>query len=90
MIELGMACDGGKDSVSMVASVDNERVKCPGNLVISVYAPCRDITKTVTPDLKPVDDSSLLYVSMGSSEIYSHSLGGSAVAQCYGQLGDTI
>ena len=52
MIQLGIACDGGKDSVSMVASANNEKVKAPGNLVISVYAPCIDITKTVTPELK--------------------------------------
>lgn len=80
MTDLNMACDGGKDSVSMVASVDSERVKCPGNLVISVYAPCVDITKTITPDLKPVEDSYLLYVSMGSYTEFGLSLGGSAVA----------
>lgn len=36
----------------MAARVGDETVKAPGSLVISAYAPCEDITKTVTPDLK--------------------------------------
>ena len=52
MIELKVAIDGGKDSLSMAAQAGGELVKAPGDLVISVYAPCPDITKTVTPDLK--------------------------------------
>lgn len=27
-------------------------MKVPGTVVVSVYAPCVDITKVVTPDLK--------------------------------------
>ena len=42
----------GKDSLSMAARVEDETVKSPGSLVISTYAPCEDITKTITPDLK--------------------------------------
>jgi phosphoribosylformylglycinamidine synthase len=52
MIEIGMACDGGKDSLSMAATAAGEVVMAPGNLVISAYAPCTDITKIVTPDIK--------------------------------------
>jgi phosphoribosylformylglycinamidine synthase len=52
MIELKIAIDGGKDSLSMAAQAGGELVKAPGDLVISVYATCPDITKTVTPDLK--------------------------------------
>lgn len=52
MIELEVAIDGGKDSLSMAAQAGGETVKCPGNLVISAYVTCPDITKTVTPDLK--------------------------------------
>ncbi|KAK9877745.1 hypothetical protein WA026_019425 [Henosepilachna vigintioctopunctata] len=49
---MGIAIDGGKDSLSMAARVDKEVVKAPGTLVISTYAPCPDIRKVVTPDLK--------------------------------------
>ncbi|KAI5060536.1 hypothetical protein GOP47_0024956 [Adiantum capillus-veneris] len=52
MIDLKLAIDGGKDSLSMAAQAGGKLVKAPGDLVISVYAPCPDITKTVTPDLK--------------------------------------
>ena len=52
MIELGIAIDGGKDSLSMATQAGGETVKAPGNLVISAYVTCPDISKTVTPDLK--------------------------------------
>ena len=34
LLELGVAIDGGKDSVSMAARVDDETVKVPGTLVL--------------------------------------------------------
>lgn len=58
MKELGIAIDGGKDSLSMAAKIPNENgkqsevVKSPGTLVISAYAPCTDITKVLSPDFK--------------------------------------
>ena len=40
MIELGIAVDGGKDSLSMaVTGSGRQPVKAPGELVISAYAP---------------------------------------------------
>ncbi|KTG05489.1 hypothetical protein cypCar_00020975 [Cyprinus carpio] len=86
MGQLGVAVDGGKDSLSMVARVSGETVKAPGSLVISVYAVCPDITATVTPDLDNPDGKGVLLYVPGSSGKYR--LGGSALAQCYGQLGD--
>ncbi|KAM5152249.1 phosphoribosylformylglycinamidine synthase [Mantella aurantiaca] len=86
MARLGIAVDGGKDSLSMAARVGSETVKAPGSLVISVYAVCPDITATVTPDLKnPGMGGVLLYVPVSPAQ---HRLGGSALAQCYSQLGD--
>src|SRR3989338_8063053 len=97
-IELGIAVDGGKDSLSMAAKVssptiggkagegdDTEVVKSPGTLVISAYATCPDITKVVTPDLKMAGKSRLIYIDMGNGK---NRLGGSALAQCYKQIGD--
>ncbi len=91
MIELGMAVDGGKDSLSMAAKVTNpdgshETVKSPGALVISAYVTCPDITKTVTPDLKAPGKSKLLFIDLGMGK---NRLGGSALAQVFGQVGDT-
>ncbi|KAG6402108.1 hypothetical protein SASPL_138980 [Salvia splendens] len=85
MIELGIAIDGGKDSLSMAARSSEEVVKAPGNLVISTYVTCPDITKTVTPDLKLGDDGLLLHIDLAKGK---RRLGGSALAQVYGQVGD--
>nr|XP_057929544.1 phosphoribosylformylglycinamidine synthase isoform X2 [Doryrhamphus excisus] len=86
MGQLGVAIDGGKDSLSMAARVGKETVKAPGALVISAYAVCPDISTTVTPDLDDPDGTGvLLWVPISPGH---HRLGGSALAQCYGQLGD--
>uniref|UniRef100_A0ABM5EIX1 phosphoribosylformylglycinamidine synthase n=1 Tax=Pogona vitticeps TaxID=103695 RepID=A0ABM5EIX1_9SAUR len=86
MGELGVAVDGGKDSLSMAARVGTETVKAPGTLVISAYAVCPDITATVTPDLKcPEGKGTLLHVAISPDR---YRLGGSALAQSFSQLGD--
>uniref|UniRef100_A0A3Q3J9P4 Phosphoribosylformylglycinamidine synthase n=1 Tax=Monopterus albus TaxID=43700 RepID=A0A3Q3J9P4_MONAL len=86
MGQLGVAIDGGKDSLSMAARVGKETVKAPGTLVISAYAVCPDITATVTPDLEDPDaEGILLWVPLSPGR---HRLGGSALAQCYSQLGN--
>lgn len=90
MVELGVAVDGGKDSLSMAAVVarkdgSKEIVKAPGALVVSAYATCPDITKVVTPDIKRPGRSRLLYIDLGEGR---HRLGGSSLAHVYGQTGD--
>ncbi|XP_024420604.1 phosphoribosylformylglycinamidine synthase [Desmodus rotundus] len=86
MAALGVAVDGGKDSLSMAARVGSETVMAPGSLVISAYAVCPDITATVTPDLKcPEGRGHLLYVPLSPGQ---HRLGGTALAQCFSQLGE--
>jgi len=90
MIKLGIAVDGGKDSLSMAAKVINkdnssETVKSPGTLVISAYVTCPDITKTITPDLKEPGNSNLLFIDLGNGRNH---LGGSALAHVFSQVGD--
>jgi len=89
MLELGIAIDGGKDSLSMAAKVlsakNSETVKSPGTLVISAYAACPDITRVITPDIKMPGKSKLLYLDLGNGK---NRLGGTALAQAYGQVGD--
>lgn len=89
MLELGVAVDGGKDSLSMAAKVDEEVVKAPGTLVLSLYAGVPDMSKIVTPYLKyPSDDGSkshIIYIDLGNNK---YRMGGSALAQVFGQLGD--
>ncbi len=90
MIELGIAVDGGKDSLSMAALAPDgrggdETVKAPGALVISAYATCPNIRQVVTPDLKRPGRGRLLLVELGKGR---QRMGGSALAQVFEQLGD--
>jgi phosphoribosylformylglycinamidine synthase len=90
MTDLGIAVDGGKDSLSMAARVtdksgDTEVVKSPGTLVVSAYVTCPDIAKVVTPDIKRPGESNLLFIDLGMGK---DRLGGSALAQCHSQVGD--
>ncbi|KAK8444899.1 hypothetical protein SEVIR_9G223800v4 [Setaria viridis] len=85
MVELGIAIDGGKDSLSMAAQCDGEVVKAPGNLVISAYVTCPDITLTVTPDLKLGDDGVLLHIDLAKGK---RRLGCSALTQAFDQIGN--
>ncbi|XP_022815968.1 phosphoribosylformylglycinamidine synthase [Spodoptera litura] len=84
MASVGVAVDGGKDSLSMCAQVAGEKVKSPGTLVVSTYAPCPDITVKIEPALLE-EGSALIYVPVNPGK---YRLGGSALAQCYKQLGD--
>lgn len=84
MIALGVAVDGGKDSLSMATRVGEETVKSPRELVISVYAAMKDITKIATPDLKNPGQSILCYIDLGGG---CNRLGGSALAQTLKQVG---
>ncbi|MCG6949589.1 MAG: phosphoribosylformylglycinamidine synthase [Acidobacteria bacterium] len=91
MIELGIAVDGGKDSLSMAARAPlpaggEEVVKAPGSLVISAYVSCPDITQTVTPDLELPGRGRLLLIDLGGGRFRT---GGTALAQVFSQIGDT-
>ncbi|MEJ2144420.1 MAG: phosphoribosylformylglycinamidine synthase [Acidobacteriota bacterium] len=91
LVTLGIAIDGGKDSLSMAALAPKpdggeETVKAPGSLVISTYVTCPDIRMVVTPDLKRPGGSELLYINLGKG---LGRLGGSSLAQVFRQLGET-
>jgi phosphoribosylformylglycinamidine synthase len=85
MTRLGIAADGGKDSISMAARVGNENVKSPGEVVISGYATMPDISKKATPDIKRPGESKLVFIDLAEGR---NRLGGSALAQALGQIGD--
>ncbi|HHB76308.1 MAG TPA: phosphoribosylformylglycinamidine synthase, partial [Desulfobulbus sp.] len=84
MIATGMAVDGGKDSLSMATVIGKETVKSPRQLVISTYAATKDINKIITPDIKE-PGSVLLLIDLAPDK---SRLGGTALAQVLGQLGD--
>lgn len=85
LLALGCGIDGGKDSLSMAARCGEEVVKAPGELTMTCYVTCPDITKTVTPDLKCPGNSKLLFIDLCKGKAR---LGGSSLAQVYGQIGN--
>ncbi|MEQ8991239.1 MAG: phosphoribosylformylglycinamidine synthase [Pseudomonadales bacterium] len=83
---LGIAIPVGKDSLSMRTRWDDGDVSAPLTLIASAFAPVLDAAQTLTPQLRlDQGDSRLLLVDLGSGR---DRLGGSALAQCFGQLGD--
>jgi phosphoribosylformylglycinamidine synthase len=90
---LGIAIPVGKDSLSMksVWNKDNEqqgqqsKMVAPLSLIISAFAPVRDVRKTLTPQLQlHAGESELLFIDLANRQ---QRLGGSCVAQVYGQVG---
>ncbi|PON57185.1 Phosphoribosylformylglycinamidine synthase [Parasponia andersonii] len=73
------------DFTGGACAIGEQPIKAPGNLVISVYVTCPDITKTITPDLKLGDDGVLLHIDLAKGK---RRLGGSALAQVFDQVGD--
>lgn len=86
MIQLGIAIDGGKDSLSMAAHVGDEVVKSPGELTISAYVDVPDVNKSVTPDIKRAGESTIWFIDIAAGAMR---LGGSAFAQTLRQVGDS-
>ncbi len=85
MIALGIAADGGKDSLGMAAKLGDETVKCPGQVAVSAYATVPDIEKVITPDIKQPGKSKLIFLDLASGK---NRLGGSALAQVFSQVGN--
>ena len=82
---LGINIPTGKDSLSMTQKYpDGNMVYAPGTVIISAAAEVTDIRKTVTPNLKDVAGSSLLYVDLSDE---GFSLGGSSFAQSINFVG---
>lgn len=84
--ELRIAVPTGKDSLSMTMKYeDGTSVRAPGTVVVSAVGSCSDVRRVVTPELKPVENSSLLWVDL--SGISAFPLGGSVLSQDLGSLG---
>ncbi len=86
---LGMTIPVGKDSMSMktkwVSEGDEAKsVVSPLSLIVSGFAPVSDVRRTLTPQLCE-GDASLILIDLGEGK---HRLGGSCLAQVYGQVGD--
>jgi phosphoribosylformylglycinamidine synthase len=86
---VGVSIPVGKDSLSMRtvwqdSNGVSHRQVAPLSLIVSAFAPVRDVRKTLTPDLKP-GAGGLLLIDLGKGR---NRLGASALAQVYNQVGD--
>ena len=90
---LGIAIPVGKDSMSMKtvweapeAGGTPRAMTAPLSLICSAFAPVGDVRSTLTPWLRTDrGDTDLILIDLGGGR---NRLGGSCLAQVYGQLGD--
>lgn len=87
--ELGISIPVGKDSLSMRAAWNDDagrhEVTAPVSLVVSAFAPVMDVGRTLTPELRrDAGETDLILVDLGRGQ---NRLGGSALAQVYGEPG---
>jgi Phosphoribosylformylglycinamidine (FGAM) synthase, synthetase domain len=61
-----------------------------GALVISTYAPCPNVKQVVTPDLKGPSRGQAGIILLVDLSGGKNRLGGTALAQCFRQLGDDV
>jgi phosphoribosylformylglycinamidine synthase len=90
-LALSVAIPVGKDSMSMRTSWRDAKgdraVTAPVSVIVSAFAPIDDVRATITPLLRlDVGDTALLLLDASAGK---RRLGGSAIAQVHGQLGDT-
>lgn len=81
---LGINIPTGKDSLSMTQKYGNKKVIAPGTVIISAGGEVCDVKKTVSPVLQQ-KKSRLYYIDFSGCDMQ---LGGSALAQSMGLLGD--
>lgn len=85
-ISLGLPIPTGKDSLSMTMKYpDGSEVRAPGTVIVSAAGEVYDIRKCVTPDLKDISESLLLYINFSGSDDYS--LGAGSLSQVLGEPG---
>ena len=98
--ELGIAIPVGKDSMSMSTKwlADSERgleiqssgrqqtlnVVSPMSLIVSGFAPVQDARRSLTPQLQPIADSTLILIDLGFGR---NRVGGSALTQVFKATG---
>ena len=86
---LGISIPVGKDSMSMRTTWQeggvDKAVTAPLSLIVSAFAPVPDARRVLTPLFaRDAGETALLWIDLSGSRLR---LGGSALAQAYGQLG---
>lgn len=85
---LDLSIPVGKDSLSMKTvwqdGEEKKSVVSPLSLIISAFAPVKDVRKTVTPELKNAPKTTIAMIDFGFGK---SRMGGSALSQVYNDLG---
>jgi phosphoribosylformylglycinamidine synthase len=86
---LGLTIPVGKDSLSMRTTWEADgaarAVVAPVSLIVSAFAPVRDVRRSLTPQLRPEPGSRLFLIDLGAGR---NRLGGSILAQVFDGFGD--
>jgi phosphoribosylformylglycinamidine synthase len=87
---LGVSIPVGKDSMSMRTAWTDEGVRrevvSPVSLIVSAFAPCDDVRGTWTPQLRAdAGETRLVLVDLAPGHVR---LGGSVLAQVFGEIGN--
>ena len=84
--ELGISIPVGKDSLSMATTwQDHDQAKqvvAPVSLIISAFAPVRDVRNTLTPQLQLQTETELILIDLGRNQ---NRMAGSIVTQVFEQ-----
>lgn len=87
--ELGVSIPVGKDSMSMKMKWDQNEVTAPVSLVVTAFSAVKDVRKTWTPqiirDKEVGSPTTIVFVDLAGGK---QALGGSAIAQVFGQVGN--
>lgn len=84
-ISLGINVPTGKDSLSMTQKYkDGSKVVSPGTVIISAIGECSNINQVVSPVLKKLDNSKIIYINLSQD---AYKLGGSSFAQVNNKVG---
>ncbi len=89
-VALGLTIPVGKDSLSMRTAWSDagqkREVVAPLSLIVSAFAPVRDVRRTVTPQLRTdLGETALVLIDLGAAK---NRLGGSALAQVHNLVGE--
>jgi phosphoribosylformylglycinamidine synthase len=83
---LGVSIPVGKDSLSMRTAWDGREIVAPMSLIVSAFAPLTDVRAALTPQLRTdAGETELVLIDLGQGK---NRLGGSILAQVFGQLGN--
>ncbi len=90
--QLDLSIPVGKDSLSMKTSWQEEgrskQVVAPLSLIVTSFAPCLDVRRTLTPQLVAAgEETELVLIDLGEGR---NRLGGSSLAQVFGVFGDAV